>query len=56
MEQWVKDKIAAGRQLFFNATAEVDEDYRTDQELKKPQPPLVKAAMTDSQACSLTAA
>ena len=47
MEQWVKDKIAAGRQLFFNATAEVDEDYRTDQELKKPQPPLVKAAMTD---------
>jgi len=47
LEQWVKDKIAAGRQLFFNATAEVDEDYRTDQELKKPQPPLVKAAMTD---------
>ena len=24
------------------------EDYQTDQELKKPQPPLVKAPMTDS--------
>lgn len=47
MEQWVRDKIAAGRQLFFNATADVDETYQTDQELKKPQPPLAKAAMTD---------
>ena len=47
MEQWVKDKIAAGRQLFFNATADVDEAYQTDQELKKPQPLLAKAAMTD---------
>ena len=47
MEQWVRDKIAAGRQLFFNATADMDEAYQTDQELKKPQPPLAKAAMTD---------
>lgn len=47
MEQWVKEKIAAGRRLFFNATADVEEGYQTDQELKKPQPPLAKAAMTD---------
>ena len=47
MEQWAKEKISAGRKLFFNATADVDEAYQTDQELKKPQPPLAKAAMTD---------
>ena len=47
MEQWIKDKIAAGRRLFFNAVADVDETYQTDQELKKPQPPLAKAAMTN---------
>ena len=47
MEQWVEERIAAGRQLFLNAVADVDESYRTDQELKKPQPPLAKAAMTD---------
>ena len=48
MEQWVQDRIAAGRKLFFNAVAETPEDYMTDQELKSPQPPLAKAPMTDN--------
>ena len=33
MEQWAKEKIAAGRRLFFNATADMDEAYQTDQDL-----------------------
>ena len=48
MEQWVEDKIQAGRKLFFNAAAETPEGYLTDQELRKPQPPLAKAPMTDN--------
>ena len=38
MEQWVKEKIAAGRRLFFNATADVEEGYQTDQELSNHPP------------------
>ena len=46
MEQWVQEKIQAGRKLFFNAVAETPEGYMTDQELKRLQPPLAKAPMT----------
>ena len=45
-EREIRERIAAGRKLFFNAVAEVDETYQTDQEMKKPQPPLAKAPMT----------
>ena len=48
MEQWVQDKILAGRKLFFNAVVETPEGYQTDQQLKNPQPPLAKAPMTDN--------
>ena len=30
MEQWVQDKIQAGRKLFFNAVAETPDGYMTD--------------------------
>lgn len=33
MEQWVQDKILAGRKLFFNAVEETPEGYQTDQQL-----------------------
>lgn len=47
-EPWVMEKTAAGRQLFRNAVLETPGDYRTDQQLRRPQPPLVKAPRTDS--------
>ena len=46
-EEWVRERIKAGRQLFYNAVYEPDVEYQTDQQLKKPQPPLTKAPMTD---------
>ena len=44
-EAWVRERIAAGRALFGNASAEPEGEYHTDQELKRPQPPLAKAPM-----------
>ena len=46
-EEWVKERIRSGRQLFSNAVSEPDGEYQTDQQLRKPQPPLAKAPMTD---------
>lgn len=46
-ENRVEERIKAGRQLFFNAVLGPDAEYRTDQQLRRPQPPLTKAPMTD---------
>ena len=45
----IEERIQLGRSFItkFN-DEEGTEDYYTDQELKKPQPPLVKEAMTDN--------
>ena len=43
----IRTRIGAGRAFITNFSRPVDEDYKTDQELKKPQPPLAKAAMAD---------
>lgn len=45
----IKRRILLGRSFVtkFGGEEGVDEDYATDQELKKPQPPLAKAPMTD---------
>jgi len=45
----IQRRIQLGRSFVtkFGDEAGVDEDYATDQELKKPQPPLTKAPMTD---------
>lgn len=47
-EELIRDRIARGRAFIagFGDDAGLD-DYQTDQELKKPQPPLAKAALTD---------
>lgn len=46
-EREVKQRIQQGREFLHPWPAEDDDDdYRTDQELKKPQPPLVKEPMT----------
>ncbi|MBR1757567.1 MAG: SagB/ThcOx family dehydrogenase [Lachnospiraceae bacterium] len=49
-EQEIKDRIALGRAMItkFGYDEGVDDDYLTDQEMKKPQPPLAKAPMTDT--------
>ncbi len=44
-EQKIKDMITAGRN--FVRPQEGPEDWQSDQELKKPQPPLVKAPVSD---------
>lgn len=44
---WVREKTAAGRRLFYNASEEPQAAYQTDQQLRRPQPPLAKAPMTD---------
>lgn len=46
-EDWIKEKIAAGRLLFSNAVLEPEGAYETDQQLRLPQPPLTKPPMTD---------
>jgi SagB-type dehydrogenase family enzyme len=45
----IKARIALGRSIItkFSDDESVPETYMTDQELKKPQPPLAKAPMTD---------
>ncbi|MBO5994557.1 MAG: SagB/ThcOx family dehydrogenase [Firmicutes bacterium] len=44
----IEERIKAGRKfvLKFSDEEGIPEDYMTDQELKKPQPPLAKAPMT----------
>ena len=46
----IRRRILLGRSFItkFGDDTGVDEDYQSDQELKKPQPSLVKAAMTDT--------
>lgn len=47
-EQEIREKIASGRAFVsrFAMEENSEDEYMTDQELKKPQPPLTKAAMT----------
>ena len=49
-EDAIRSRILLGRSFItkFADDTGVDEDYATDQELKRPQPPLAKAPMTDS--------
>ena len=49
MENEIRKRILLGRSFItkFGDETGVPEDYRTDQELLKPQPPLAKEAMTD---------
>ena len=49
-EEAIRSRILLGRSFItkFGDEAGVDEDYATDQDLKRPQPPLAKAAMTDN--------
>lgn len=47
-EEKIQELIRQGRDFItgFGDEDKVDEDYRTDQDLKRPQPPLAKAPMT----------
>lgn len=49
-EEAIRSRILLGRSFItkFGDETGVDEDYVTDQDLKRPQPPLAKAPMTDS--------
>ena len=49
MEDSIQKRILLGRSFInkFGDEEGIPEDYLTDQEQKKPQPPLAKAAMTD---------
>ena len=46
-EQQIREMIA-NRRMIMHPDMEEYEDYRTDQQLKRPQPPLVKAAMRET--------
>lgn len=46
-EKEVQRRIARGRSFITKFAEEPEGEYETDQALKKPQPPLAKAAMTD---------
>ncbi len=46
-EKEIKELMKKGRQI-MRPIEDYDKDYKTDQELKKPQPPLVKAAMCET--------
>ena len=52
-ERKIQEVIQRGRDFLKSQdTAELERngsDYKTDQELKKPQPPLVKAPMTENR-------
>ena len=52
-EKTIREAIQRGRDFLKSQdTAELERngsDYKTDQELKKPQPPLVKAPMTENR-------
>ena len=45
-EKEILERIQAGRQ-FMHMDRDEDDDYKTDQMLKKPQPPLTKEAVSD---------
>lgn len=48
-EQEIRRRIARGRAFITKFAQEgEDEEYKTDQELKRPQPPLAKAAVSDT--------
>ena len=47
-EQEIRKRIEAGRE-FLHPRDDTPEDYKTDQELKEPQPPLVKAPMKEER-------
>ena len=49
MEDEIRKRILLGRSFItkFGDETGIPEDYETDQNLRKPQPPLAKAAMTD---------
>lgn len=49
-QEWIDARIRLGRSFITKLVKDdpADESYRTDQELKKPQPPLAKPAMTAS--------
>lgn len=47
-EQEIKRRIAEGR-AFAKCNVDEESDYKSDQELKKPQPPLVKAAIKEDR-------
>ena len=51
-EETIRRRIRLGRSFInkFAGDPEMDEDYASDQTLKKPQPPLAKAPMTDRAA------
>ena len=52
-EKTIKELIQKGRDFLKSQTTmekeQTEGDYKTDQELKRPQPPLVKAPMTESR-------
>ena len=52
-EKTIKELIQRGRDFLKSQTTmekeQTEGDYKTDQELKRPQPPLVKAPMTESR-------
>ena len=47
----IREKIQRGRSFIpkFGDDTDVPEEYMTDQDMKKPQPPLTKAPMTESR-------
>ena len=46
--EWIERRIRLGRSFLTKFADEgIPDDYRTDQELKKPQPPLAKAPMAE---------
>ncbi|MBQ6231912.1 MAG: SagB/ThcOx family dehydrogenase [Clostridia bacterium] len=47
-ENEIRERISAGRAFITNFSQVVDDSYQTDQQLKKPQPPLAKAPMAET--------
>lgn len=45
-EKYIMDKIKEGRDFIKYPLEANDESYKSDQELKKPQPPLFKVAVS----------
>ncbi len=48
-EKEIQERIVTGRAFVRTGYQKNDPDYQTDQQLKKPQPPLVKAPMGEKQ-------
>ena len=44
----IQERIRRGRSFIAGFGRDADEDYMTDQQLRKPQPPLTKAPMTEN--------